>query len=101
MGFGSANATKGKTGFRLDTKRNIATAQRIWARLPDNLAAVASRFAGVLFENRSAIQCIRDNNTVSTLHLSPPTTYMKPASRRQKTAHRMSVAQQRCVRGIN
>ncbi|HDT6053708.1 TPA: DNA adenine methylase, partial [Klebsiella michiganensis] len=32
MGFGSAGATKGKTGFRLDTKRNSATAQRIWAR---------------------------------------------------------------------
>ncbi|MEY6717541.1 DNA adenine methylase [Enterobacter hormaechei] len=47
MGFGSAGATKGKTGFRLDTKRNSATAQRIWARQPDNLAAVASRFAGV------------------------------------------------------
>ncbi|ECG6807089.1 TPA: DNA adenine methylase [Salmonella enterica subsp. enterica serovar Muenchen] len=46
MGFGSAGATKGKTGFRLDTKRNCATAQRIWARYPDNLAAVASRFAG-------------------------------------------------------
>lgn len=53
MGFGSAGATKGKTGFRLDTKRNCATAQRIWARYPDNLAAVGSRFAGVLV-NRAA-----------------------------------------------
>lgn len=42
MGFGSAGATKGKTGFRLDTKRNSATAQKIWARQPDNLAAVGS-----------------------------------------------------------
>lgn len=27
MGFGSAGATKGNTGFRLDTRRNSATAQ--------------------------------------------------------------------------
>ena len=72
MGFGSAGATKGKTGFRLDTKRNSATAQRIWARQPDNLAAVASRFAGVLVENRSAIQCMRDHDTLSTLHFVDP-----------------------------
>ncbi|HHR8284114.1 TPA: DNA adenine methylase [Salmonella enterica subsp. enterica serovar Muenchen] len=72
MGFGSAGATKGKTGFRLDTKRNCATAQRIWARYPDNLAAVGSRFAGVLVENRDAIQCMRDHDTPSTLHFVDP-----------------------------
>lgn len=72
MGFGSAGATKGKTGFRLDTKRNCATAQRIWARYPDNLAAVASRFAGVLVENREATKCMRDHDTPSTLHFVDP-----------------------------
>lgn len=72
MGFGSAGATKGKTGFRLDTKRNSATAQRIWARQPDNLSSVASRFAGVLIENRDAIRCMRDHDTLSTLHFVDP-----------------------------
>lgn len=72
MGFGSAGATKGKTGFRLDTKRNSATAQRIWTRQPDNLAAVASRFAGVLVENRDAMQCMLDHDTESTLHFVDP-----------------------------
>ncbi len=72
MGFGSAGATKGMTGFRLDTKRNSATAQRIWARSPDNLAAVGSRFAGVLVENRDAIQCMKDHDTKSTLHFVDP-----------------------------
>lgn len=72
MGFGSAGATKGKTGFRLDTKRNCATAQRIWARYPDNLAAVGSRFAGLLVENRDAIQCMRDHDIPSTLHFVDP-----------------------------
>lgn len=44
MGFGSAGATKGTTGFRLDTKRSSATAQHLWARMPENLAAVGQRF---------------------------------------------------------
>ncbi|RSC60186.1 DNA adenine methylase [Citrobacter amalonaticus] len=72
MGFGSAGATKGTTGFRLDTKRNSSTAQRVWARQPDNLAAVASRFAGVLVENRPAIQCMLDHDTPTTLHFVDP-----------------------------
>ncbi|WP_330983652.1 MULTISPECIES: DNA adenine methylase [Enterobacterales] len=72
MGFGSAGATKGCTGFRLDTRRNSATAQAIWARQPDNLAVVASRFAGVLVENRDALQCMRDHDTASTLHFVDP-----------------------------
>lgn len=72
MGFGSAGATKGSTGFRLDTRRNSATAQTIWARQPDNLAAVASRFSGVLVENRDAIQCMRDHDTPTTLHFVDP-----------------------------
>ncbi|EDV2726007.1 DNA adenine methylase [Salmonella enterica subsp. enterica] len=72
MGFGSAGATKSRTGFRLDTKLNSATAQKIWARQPDNLAAVGSRFAGVLVENRDAIQCMQDHDTASTLHFVDP-----------------------------
>lgn len=72
MGFGSAGATMGKTGFRLDTKRNSATAQNIWARAPENLALVAKRFAGVLVENRNAIQCMRDHDTDDTLHFIDP-----------------------------
>ncbi|WP_029570163.1 DNA adenine methylase [Pantoea ananatis] len=72
MGFGSAGATKGCTGFRLDTKRNSATAQAIFARQPDNLVAVASRFSGVLVENRDAIQCMKDHDTESTLHFVDP-----------------------------
>ncbi|HGO5397596.1 TPA: DNA adenine methylase [Klebsiella oxytoca] len=72
MGFGSAGATKGCTGFRLDTKRNSATAQAIFARQPDNLAAVAARFTGVLVENRDAVQCMRDHDTTSTLHFVDP-----------------------------
>lgn len=72
MGFGSAGATKGTTGFRLDTKRSTATAQHLWARMPENLAAVGQRFEGVLVENRDAVQCMLDHDTVSTLHFVDP-----------------------------
>lgn len=40
--------------------------------IDDNLAAVASRFAGVLIENRDAIQCMRDHDTATTLHFVDP-----------------------------
>ncbi|EOI7431968.1 DNA adenine methylase [Yersinia enterocolitica] len=72
MGFGSAGATKGTTGFRLDTKRSSATAQHLWARMPENLAAVGQRFEGVLVENRDAVQCMLDHDTTSTLHFVDP-----------------------------
>ncbi|MEK9497115.1 DNA adenine methylase [Photorhabdus sp. P32] len=73
MGFGSAGATKGTTGFRLDTKRSSATAQHLWARMPDNIAAVGQRFEGVLVENRDAILCMEDHDAVTTLHyIDPP-----------------------------
>ncbi|EEC0942632.1 DNA adenine methylase [Salmonella enterica subsp. enterica] len=92
MGFGSAGATKGKTGFRLDTKRNSATAQRIWARQPDNLAAVASRFSGVLIENRGAIQCMRDHDTVSTLHfVDPPYVHETRVETAKNSAYRFEM----------
>lgn len=72
MGFGSAGATKGTTGFRLDTKRTSGTAQHIWSRMPDNLAAVGQRFEGVLVENRDAIQCMLDHDAADTLHFVDP-----------------------------
>lgn len=73
MGFGSAGATKGKTGFRIDSQRAYGTAQHHWARFPDGLAAVAERFSGVLIENRPAIEVMRQHDCAQTLHyLDPP-----------------------------
>ncbi|HDG1709977.1 TPA: DNA adenine methylase [Kluyvera ascorbata] len=102
MAFGSAGATKGKTGFRLDTKRNSATAQRIWARQPDNLAAVASRFAGVLIENRSAIQCMRDHDTASTLHfVDPPYVHETRVETAKNSAYRFEMTNEEHVELLN
>lgn len=72
MGFGSAGATKGKTGFRIDTRRKHGTAQHLWERFPEGLAAVGTRFAGVLIENRHAIDVMLQHDHPDTLHFVDP-----------------------------
>lgn len=73
MGFGSAGATKGSTGFRIDTKRNHGTAMHVWSRIPHELADFGRRLQGVLIENRSALQVIADHDTAETLfYVDPP-----------------------------
>lgn len=72
MGFGSAAATKGTTGFRTDTRRKYGTAQHNWAAYPEALAAIGERFAGVLIENRPAIDVIQAHDGHDTLHFVDP-----------------------------
>lgn len=72
MGFGSAGATKGSTGFRIDTKRDYGTAQHLWTQYPAALAAAGERLAGVLIENRPALQVIAEHDSPDTLHFVDP-----------------------------
>lgn len=73
MGFGSAGATKGNTGFRVDTRRKHGTAQGLWARFPDSLARVCDRLAGVMIENRPALSIIDQHDEADTLfYVDPP-----------------------------
>lgn len=72
MGFGSAGATKGITGFRIDTKRQYGTAQSLWANYPDHLSQIGQRLSGVLIENRPAIQILKDHDAPTTLHYVDP-----------------------------
>lgn len=72
MGFGSAGATKGSTGFRIDTKRQYGTAQSLWATYPEQLQLVGQRLSGVLIENRPAIHVIKDHDAETTLHYVDP-----------------------------
>lgn len=73
MGFGSAGATKGTTGFRIDTKREYETAQHVWAQYPSNLAALGQRLTGVLIENRPALDVLLAHDTPDTLfYVDPP-----------------------------
>lgn len=72
MGFGSAGATKGATGFRIDTRRAYGTAQHLWAEYPQAIAAVGQRFQGVLIENRPAIEVMQQHDRNDTLHFVDP-----------------------------
>jgi len=72
MGFGSAGATKGKTGFRIDTSREYGTAQQLWAYYPDTIANARHRLAGVLVENRPAIETMAAHDAPETLHFVDP-----------------------------
>lgn len=72
MGFGSAGATKGRTGFRIDTERSGSTAQQHWAQYPEGLAHIGERFSGVLIENRPAIETMLAHDTPQTLHFVDP-----------------------------
>lgn len=73
MGFGSAGATKGSTGFRIDTRRKYGTAQDIWNKYPDTLAPIVERLAGVMIENRPALDIIAQHDAEDTLfYVDPP-----------------------------
>lgn len=72
MGFGSAGAAKGKTGFRIDTVRNYGTAMVVWARVPEKIAGFADRLRGVLIENLDAIKVIGQHDTPKTLFFCDP-----------------------------
>lgn len=109
MGFGSAGATKGTTGFRLDSKRAYGTAQHVWAAFPANVAAVGERFTGVLIENRPAIDVMRQHDDDSTLHyVDPP--YVHETRTRPRTGgyrhemtddqHRELLAALKALRGM-
>lgn len=85
MGFGSAGATKGTTGFRIDTKREYETAQHLWAWYPDAIAKAGKRLSAVLIENRPAIEVMQQHDGEDTLHfVDPPylhsTRVMKPGA---------------------
>ena len=72
MGFGSAGATKGATGFRVDTRRSYGTAQHIWAKYPAILSQIGQRMQGVLIENRPAMDVAAQHDGVDTLHFFDP-----------------------------
>lgn len=66
MGFGSAGATKNKTGFRTDNARHL------WARYPDLITGFLDRLQGVLIENKPAIECIKNHDGPETLFFVDP-----------------------------
>lgn len=72
MGFGSAGATKGKTGFRIDTRRRYGTAQQLWAEYPEAIEAAGRRLTGVMIENRPALEVIQQHDAADALFFVDP-----------------------------
>lgn len=73
MGFGSAGATKGSTGFRRDTGRKYTTAMQDWLRYPECLPPIIERMLGVQIEKRTALDVIRTNDADDALfYVDPP-----------------------------
>jgi DNA adenine methylase len=88
MGFGSAGATKATTGFRTDTRRKYGTAQHNWAEYPAALGPIGERFAGVLIENRDAIEVIQSHDGPDTLHFVDPPYVHETRHMRNKGGYR-------------
>lgn len=94
MGFGSAGATKGNTGFRIETRRKHGTAQTIWAEYPEAIALAGRRLTGVLIENRPAVEVLRQHDGPATLHyVDPPYVHGTRVMRNRGYRHEMTDAQ--------
>ena len=75
MGFGSAGATRGNTGFRLDTARGGTSLQSLWSDLPAVILDVTDRLRNIIIENSDAYNIIKQHDRSDTLfYLDPPYT---------------------------
>lgn len=72
MGFGSAGATKHKTGFRIDSARKYGTAAHLWARYPNCIKLFIERLQAVVIENKPAAEVIENHDRTDTLFFIDP-----------------------------
>ena len=79
MGFGSAGATKGTTGFRNSPLRHMGrdrpsrSITAIWSKLPEHLERVSTRLKDVVIENKPAFELISQWDREGTLfYIDPP-----------------------------
>jgi DNA adenine methylase len=73
MGFGSAaHNSKHKTGFRSNSNRSGTTPAHDWNNYPAVLESIVQRLRGVVIENRSALQVLKQHDSTETLHYVDP-----------------------------
>ncbi|WP_332604750.1 DNA adenine methylase [Acinetobacter sp. ESBL14] len=72
MGFGSAGATKGSTGFRMAGGRQKNYEIQLWEKYPNRLAEYAQRLKQVLIENQEAAKIISLYDNEDTLFFIDP-----------------------------
>ncbi len=72
MGFGSAGATKGRTGFRATGGRDKPYEAKLWSEYPLRLIQAAQRLKSVYIENDDALRIIRQYDSEETLFFIDP-----------------------------
>lgn len=73
MGFSSnGHNPRVKTGFRANSNRSGTTPAKDWTSVPENIAAVARRFRGVVIEDRPAEAVMAAHDSPETLHYVDP-----------------------------
>src|SRR5690606_10777296 len=73
MGHGSDGASgQYRTGFRANSNRSGSTPAVDWINLPDSIDLAVARLAGVVIEDRPAIDVMRAHDSRETLHLVDP-----------------------------
>ncbi|GAB3380892.1 DNA adenine methylase [Spongiibacter taiwanensis] len=72
QGFGSAGATKHKTGFRIDSARAYGTSAHIWAKYPRCISQFVERLQAVVIENKPALDVIDNHDRPDTLFFVDP-----------------------------
>lgn len=73
MGFGSnGHNSDVRTGFRASHNRQHTTGSQDWAGYPSHLKSYRERLAGVVIENRDALEVMSQQDTPETLHFVDP-----------------------------
>ena len=73
MGFGSDGANASiRTGFRSNSKREGSTPAHDWMHYPDAIESFTTRLAGVVIENRDALEVMGAHDSSETLHYVDP-----------------------------
>jgi DNA adenine methylase len=72
MGFGSAAVMGRPSGFRANSDRSGTTPAHDWRNLPQALPAITRRLAGVVIEQRSALDILRQHDRSDALHYVDP-----------------------------
>ncbi|HHQ1838511.1 DNA adenine methylase [Acinetobacter baumannii] len=93
MGFGSAGATKGKTGFRMAGGRQKNYEIALWERYPNRLLQFAERLKQVLIENQPAAKVISQYDDENTLFFVDPP-YVRSTRTSNMTAYRYEMSDQ-------
>lgn len=73
MGFGSnGHNIRVKTGFRANSNRSGTVPSGDWRNYPEILPDIIDRLRGVTIENRDAVECMRQHDSLETLHYVDP-----------------------------